>query len=182
MGLPGGTDQGREPGQLPAVGVRPRLLFALARGRRYRILGWVYVTVFLLLVLSGSSRSGYLAPAYTWLMAGGAVAVESWTRVPLARTWLRPALVSVIALGGLMFAPFGLPVLPVETYVAYSRALGIQPSTAERKELSELPQWYADMHGWEELADTVADVFDSLTPEEQARVTIFTGNYARRAP
>ena len=72
----------------------------------------------------------------------------------------------VIAVG-VVLAPFFLPVLPVETYIAYADALGVGPSTEERKELAELPQHYADRHGWEEIVRTTAEVFESLSPAEQ---------------
>jgi hypothetical protein len=70
-----------------------------------------------------------------------------------------------------------LPVLDVENYVAYSQALGFAPSTDEHKELSELPQFYADMRGWESIVETVASVYDALSPEEQNVAAVFTGNY-----
>ena len=144
--------------------------------RRFRLLGWVYVSVFAILLLSGSSRSGYLGPAYTWLFAAGAVAFEGW----LARRELRlprEAAVALVLVVGLLLLPFSLPVLPVETYIAYAGALGVGPSTDERKELAELPQGYADMHGWQELVDSVAEVWDALPREDRARAAIFTYNY-----
>ena len=76
-----------------------------------------------------------------------------------------------------MTAPFALPVLPVETYIRYAKAIGVEPSTAERKELAELPQHYADMHGWHEIVATVAEVYQSLGAEEKTDVVIFAPNY-----
>ena len=63
-------------------------------------------------------------------------------------------------------APLALPVLPVNSYILYAESLGIAPSTAERKEVAQLPQFYADMHGWESIVDTVAGVYHTLPPEE----------------
>ena len=40
-----------------------------------------------------------------------------------------------------------------------------------------LPQHYADMFGWPEMAETVAKVFLKLTPEDQAKCGIFAQNY-----
>ena len=74
-------------------------------------------------------------------------------------------------------APMALPVLPVDSYISYAAALGIGPSTAERKELAELPQFYADMHGWETIVDTVAGVYETLPLEDRKRAAIFTFNY-----
>ncbi len=150
-------------------------LLLSARMRRLQLLSWVYLTVFLLLMVSGSSRAGYLGPAYVWLIAVGGVAWERWTAG--RRGWLRVAgLVAVVGFG-LMRLPFSLPVLPVETFIKYSQALGVAPSTEERKELAELPQHYADRFGWLELVDTVEAAYTSLSPEERKRATIFTSNY-----
>jgi len=146
---------------------------------RFRPLAWIWITVFLLLVLSGSSRANYLAPAYTWLFAAGAVFWEGLCerlRVPFGQL-LRPALIAPLVISGVVLSPMALPVLAVENYVAYSQALGFAPSTDERKELAELPQFYADMHGWESIVETVASVYDTLSPEEQNVAAFFTGNY-----
>ncbi len=151
------------------------LLLSRSAGR-YRLLAWIYLTVFALLMVSGSSRSGYLGPAYTWLLGAGAVAWEGWLE-PAGRRRLRPIAVALIAAGSLATLPFALPVLPVETYVRYAGALGVAPSTEERKELAELPQGYADMHGWKELVDGVAAAWESLSAAERERATVFTYNY-----
>lgn len=43
--------------------------------------------------------------------------------------------------------------------------------------MGKLPQLYADMVGWEELTATVATVYHSLPPAEQAKCAIFGSNY-----
>src|SRR5690349_1501831 len=52
-----------------------------------------------------------------------------------------------------------LPVLPIERFVAYQDALGLQPSTGEKRALGSLPQYYADMFGWHALAKKVAQAY-----------------------
>jgi hypothetical protein len=151
-------------------------LFAGARGRTYRLLGWMYVTVFLILMASGSSRAGYLAPAYTWLFAAGGVALETALGAPRLR-WLRTAFLAAMLVTGAAIAPLALPLLPVETYIAYARALGESPSTEERKELAELGQFYADMHGWDAIVDSVAAAHRLLPPEEAGTARVFAPDY-----
>ncbi len=151
-------------------------LFAGRGGREGRVLAWTYVTVALILMAGGSSRAGYLAPAYTWLFAAGGVAAEqvlSRTRV----AWLRPAYVGLLLATGAAIAPLALPVLPVDTYVRYARALGEAPSTEERKELGELGQFYADMHGWDSIVATVAEAHATLAPDEAAAARVFAPDY-----
>jgi hypothetical protein len=151
-------------------------LFVDREGKRYRVLGWMYVVVLLILVSSGSSRAGYLAPAYTWLFAAGGVAAERLLARPRL-TWLRPAYAVLLLLGGAAIAPLALPLLPVQTYIRYARALGTAPETEERKELGELGQFYADMHGWDAIVETVAQAHATLTEDEKGTARVFAPDY-----
>jgi hypothetical protein len=74
-------------------------------------------------------------------------------------------------------APLALPILPVQRYIAYAQALGERPSTEEKKEVGALPQFFADMQGWEDMVAVVASAYRSLPAEEQAKVGIFASNY-----
>lgn len=151
-------------------------LYAGRDGRAARVLAWTYVTVALILMASGSSRAGYLAPAYTWLFAAGGVAAERL--LSSARlAWLRPAYAAFLLAAGVAIAPLALPVLPIESYIPYARALGQAPSTEERKELGDLGQFYADMHGWDSIVATVADAHRRLAPEEAASARVFAPDY-----
>ena len=145
------------------------------RAEDHRALGWIYLTVLAILMLSGSSRANYLAPAYTWLLAAGGVAVEQL--LPKRGRLLMPIWLVLLLLMGAAFAPLAVPVLPVESYIAYAERLGQEPSTEERKELGRLGQFYADMHGWPEIADTVVEVYEALPPEERASVSILAPDY-----
>jgi hypothetical protein len=144
-------------------------------GRRFRSLGVVFVATLAILLLNPHSKSEYIAAAYALLFAGGGVALER-----LGRRWGRaiPATAGVLLVAfGLVVVPFALPILPVETYVRYARALGVEPSTAEAKKLAELPQFFADMHGWEELARNVSAVYLSIPETERPTTVAFVGNY-----
>ncbi|MDA8017344.1 MAG: glycosyltransferase family 39 protein [Thermoanaerobaculia bacterium] len=151
-------------------------LLAAPAARHHRILGVAYLTVFAILMMAGSSRANYLAPAYTWLLAGGGVFWGSWLDRPRL-TLLRPMAMVLILMGGAVAAPLALPILPVEQHVAWARALGQAPATEERKELGRLGQFFADMHGWPEIVDTVAGVYESLPDIERGEVRIFAPNY-----
>jgi len=65
--------------------------------------------------------------------------------------------------------------------VSYGNALGVRPSQAERSELGRLPQHFADMHGWRELAETVSRVHNSLPAADQAKARVFGQNYGEAA-
>jgi hypothetical protein len=56
-----------------------------------------------------------------------------------------------------------------------------QSVATEHGRRATLPEDWADMHGWPELAATVANVYQSLPPEERAQAAIVTGNYGEAA-
>ncbi len=145
--------------------------------KRFRILAYVYLAAFAILVVNGHSKPEYLGAAYPMLFAAGGTALERWLKGRWR--WAREAYVGLMLAGGAIAAPFVLPILPVESYIRYSQAMGVKPSTSEAKKLDKLPQFYADMFGWEEKARAVAQVFHSLTSEDQAKCAIFADNYGR---
>ena len=148
------------------------LLFARG-GARYRTLGVAFVAVALILILNRTSRSGYLAAGYPMLFAAGGVAIEPL----LVRRSLRMAALCGLVAAGALTAPLAMPLLPTDSYVKYSRALGVAPETEEKKELGRLPQFFADRQGWDAFVDRVAAAFDRLTPAERASAAVLVGNY-----
>jgi hypothetical protein len=112
------------------------------------------------------------------LFAAGGVLWESWLASPRLQ-WIKPAWVTLMLVAGAILAPFVVPVLPVETYIRYSQALGFQPPKLETHKLGPLPQIYADQFGWEEMAAAVAKVYNGLPPEVRPRTAIFGQNYGQ---
>ncbi len=119
----------------------------------------------------------YPVGAYPLLFAGGAVAIEAWVAARL----IRGAAFAVVVVLGFIIAPFGLPILPVETYVAYQATLGLAPTADGRSPPARLPQFYADMFGWADLAALVGQAYQSLPPEERAQAVFFANNYGDAA-
>jgi len=151
-------------------------LLAGREGRRFRALGLAWLAVLAILVANGTSRTSYLAASYAIVFAAGGVAV---TRLAdrLAWKWLTPAYAALLLAGGVITAPFALPLLPVERFLAYQRALAVEPGTEERKRVGPLPQHFADRFGWEELAQMTAGAFRTLSAEERASCVVYAGNY-----
>jgi Dolichyl-phosphate-mannose-protein mannosyltransferase len=147
--------------------------FASKDGKNFRVLGFIFVTVFVLLIVNGKSRAGYLAPAYPMMFAAGA----TWLDRFISKPAIKISYAVLMILGGMVTAPLALPILPVESYIRYSRALGLKPDTEENKEIGDLPQFFADMQGWDAMEAEVARVFHQLTPQEQANSAIFAQNY-----
>ena len=149
-------------------------LFASRDGRRYRVIGIIYlVTLAEFIVLHG--KSYYLAPAYPMLFAAGGVAVE---RIFAARLrWIKPAFLGAIIAMGTLCAPLVLPILPPDKLVAYMRAIHMEPPCTETSHTEALPQIFADQFGWEQMVGSVAHVYHHLQPEDEKRAAIFCQNY-----
>ena len=71
--------------------------------------------------------------------------------------------------------------LTADAYVRYAAALGVHPGTDENHRIGRLPQFFADMHGWRELAEAVAAVNASLQEEDRARACVYGRNYGEAA-
>jgi len=171
------------------------------QGREFRFLGWTYLFLLLqLLIFRG--RIYYLAPAYPMLFAAGAVAIESWietrVRAPLAdpesqggtrrdRTgprsanwnWMKTAILAPLVVGGLVAAPLAIPILPLETAVAYANFWDVNRVRVEIQPSGKLPQFFADMMGWQQQVDVVAGVFQSLPADDRPKAAILTRNYGQ---
>jgi 4-amino-4-deoxy-L-arabinose transferase-like glycosyltransferase len=145
-------------------------------GKSFRALGWAWVFTAAVIVAL-NPRVYYLFPAFPLLFAGGAVLAEvALERQPVWRKLAWPALMAV---SGAILAPLAIPVLPPETYIRYTQALHLAPPAIETHRLGPLPQIFADQFGWEEMAQTVARVYNGLAPEVRAKTAIFGQNYGQ---
>ncbi|HXL23272.1 MAG TPA: glycosyltransferase family 39 protein [Candidatus Dormibacteraeota bacterium] len=146
-------------------------------GKKYAVLAWAYLTVLAeMLILHG--KIYYLAPAYVMLLAAGAVCIEK-RLLPRAGYWLRPVLVTPLALGAAIAAPLTMPILPVEAAIKYCRFWDVQAIHVENVPQNELPQLFGDMFGWQEQVSSVAAVYHALPPAEQAQAAILAYNYGQ---
>jgi hypothetical protein len=169
---------GMQPVALPVWAGGLIWLLIGREGRRHRVLGFTWLVTLGLLLATGG-RFYYLFPANPILVAAGAVWLESFLPATRLR-WLGPSYAAVILVTGIAIAPILLPILPPETYFAYTRATGLaQPRIENRRAMSPLPQLFADRTGWLEMAETVAKVYFSLPPEERAKAAIFGNDYGQ---
>jgi Dolichyl-phosphate-mannose-protein mannosyltransferase len=144
-------------------------------GRPYRSVGFAYVILIGVLLAVGG-RVYYPLPFYAVFLAAGAVALEEWTRRRALR-WARGAYAGLVLAGGAILAPLAMPLLAPEAYLRYTRALHLSPPPIEHRKTSALPQLFADRFGWPEMAETVANVYHALSPEDQRRCAIFANDY-----
>ena len=151
------------------------LFFFSKRGQSFRVLGWAYL-VFLIEMMLLHGKMYYVAPVYPIMFAAGAVWLEGATR-ERRWVWAKPALATgIVAISGI-YLPTILPVLSVPHFLAYEHKLGIEQQKFEHETPGVLPQLYADMFGWEEIAQRVAAFYHTLPPEEQRKTAIFANNY-----
>jgi len=134
------------------------------RGRKYRLLGWMFVLTLALFIVA-QARSYYPGPLYPMLLAGGSVVWERWvaTRSRASGlaiqgvTWFLVASSAIIA-----FALF-TPVAPINSAL-WNTTGNIQDNFKEEI-------------GWTDLAATAARVYDSIPASERAGTGIIVGNY-----
>ena len=106
----------------------------------------------------------------------GAVALEAWLQ-----RLAKPLLAGAVLAAGSLIAPMFLPILPVETFIAYQRALGFVPNTGRNFALRDLPQYYADQFGWPEMAEVVGKAYQALPPEDRRRAAFLPWNQSAPA-
>jgi hypothetical protein len=142
----------------------------------YRFLAVAFpVLVVLLLALSG--KSYYMMGIYGSLMAAGGL---FWEHVLKEKSWW----FLIMFTGNLLLMPFSIPILPIEKMKAFGVYMRDQwsfspPLRWEDGTVRDLRQDYADMHGWEEMVQTVAEFYHALPPEVQEKTMIYAGNYGQ---
>jgi len=134
-------------------------LFARPGGRRWRMLGWMYVLT-LVLLMAARGREYYLTPAYPMLFAAGAAWTETWLRsLPAQRQTriLRAAWIN-LGIGGLVQAALMLPFVPVN-----SPWWRVQDASSHQLNMEI---------GWPELAAIVARVRDSIPASDRTALGV----------
>jgi hypothetical protein len=164
------------PIALPVLAAGLGWLFLTERGKRFRCLGWAFLIV-VAVVMALQGKTYYPWPAYPMLIAAGGAGLGVVLSGPRWK-WLKVAYPTVLVVSGIAMLPYGVPVLPVQAFLRYEDAIPLARSVkTERDSDGRMPQLYADMFGWESMAATVARVYHSLPPAEQAHCAILAGNY-----
>jgi 4-amino-4-deoxy-L-arabinose transferase-like glycosyltransferase len=130
----------------------------LWRSRRplWRALVWAYGLLFVFFAITTGSKIYYLAGAYVFLLAAGAVRIEGWLDARrLGRLFVLTALTTAVAL------PLVLPVLPAND-IGWTYKINEEPAEAV---------------GWPELTHSVATVWHSMPASQRAQSVIFTADY-----
>jgi hypothetical protein len=138
-------------------------LFRRPEGKRYRMLGWMYV-ITLVAFMAARGRDYYLAPAYPMLIAAGAVWYEQWvTSLSLrAAAEVRRSTWITLLCATLCSSAITLPIAPLN-----SRWWQVANSINGNFDMEV---------GWPDMVEAVAKIRDSLPAEERAHVGILAGD------
>jgi 4-amino-4-deoxy-L-arabinose transferase-like glycosyltransferase len=168
--------QGRTRGFVPeqlyvcvSAGLAPLVFMGLwfyfsERGRRYRLLGWMFVLTFLLFVVA-QARSYYPGPLYPVLLAAGSVTWERWVAAR-TRTWslaIQGVTWFLVASSAILSFALFTPIAPINSTVW--------------KTTAKLQDNFKEEIGWTDLVGTVARVYDSIPANERTGTGIIVGNY-----
>jgi hypothetical protein len=148
------------------------------KGRQYRFAAWAYIFVIvLLMVLHG--KNYYSIGVYPMLLAFGSFYLEQFT---LHKKYLRYAFVLIIFILGLPLVPAALPVASPEKLDRYYKTMKFSKTDLlkwEDLQHHPLPQDFADMLGWEEMAQKMSAAYDKLNSAEKKRTILFCDNYGQ---
>ena len=141
-------------------------LYAFLRQRRYRMAAFMYL-VPLLVFWIDKGRFYYVAEAYPMLLAMGAVTSERWlSRIP---RWTQLTVEAVFFAGMFLVGGYAFAALVPLASSGPLRQFALNHSGDLREEI-----------GWDDLVKSVANVRDSLPPDQQANYGILVGNYGEQ--
>ncbi len=167
-----------QPVELPVWSSGLVWFFAAPEGKRFRFLGWAYFVVMIV----------FMCSAWEILLRAADLSDLDGVRGRRARRILfRSAAAAMAGFGVLRIdcnrggghacrsASRCCQWILLSATRRYSRTLAAVKM--ERDPTVALPQLYADMFGWENMASAVARVYHGLPPREQSTCAILAGNY-----
>jgi hypothetical protein len=150
-------------------------LFFDKEGKFYSIIGWIFVSVFLIFAFN-NGKPYYMAVLFPVILAAGVIGADYLIQRYM-RPFVRIILILIIIPSFFVVVPFAIPVLNIDSFIRLEEAMGMKPESDERSEIGMLPQFYADRFGWEEMVQKVASAYNKLSGEEKKKALIFGQNY-----
>lgn len=124
----------------------------------WRALVWAYGLLFVFFAVTTGAKIYYLAGAYVYLLAAGAVALDGWLAARRVRIRTLMAATAVTAVAAL---PLVLPVLPADDI---GWTYGVNQESAETL-------------GWPQLVGAVHTAWYALPAAQRAGTVVFADNY-----
>ena len=156
----------------------PGIIHLFSQGmKKFRWLGITSLAVITILLLI-RGKHYYTLGVFPALIAAGAVMWEKVLKTRLVRAAFPVCLVAVT----LPILPMGIPVFKTEKLIQYFRMLdekyGVEAGRRfEDGTIHSLPQDYADMIGWQELADLAGEAWQQT--DNSDRCIIYCENYGQ---
>ena len=149
------------------------LLFFLFRKefKAYRFLAYIFLGTILILILF-SGKGYYSLGLYSILFAMGAVAIEKYYK-----KWMLYVNFGWMLVFFALMVPLSLPLLSYEKVEAYSKPMADVVNRWEDGEVYAIPQDFADMTGWEELAELVIDLYQQVDEDQRQVLHVYGENY-----
>jgi hypothetical protein len=152
------------------------------QAKAWRWIGYTYL-IFLAAMMAMYAKDYYVIPIYPVLFAAGGIAWElrfaSRRSVIQNRIFAFPLYEALIVIFNLIVLPLSIPAMRPANWIAYVEATHLYSvnGNTENDASGPLPQFYADRFGWQEEVDQVTSIYQSLSPDDQARVGILGSNY-----
>ncbi|HVE60978.1 MAG TPA: glycosyltransferase family 39 protein [Chitinophagaceae bacterium] len=163
---------------LPVLFVWIGGLIWLLKNNKYRIIGLMYLSVVILLML-GSGKGYYALGAYPMLLAAGGAWVE---RISVKRKWIRYAAVSLILIFAIPFIPILLPMQSPKNMAATNKKMRLEKLGLlkwEDQKQHPLQQDFADMLGWKQLAKKSENIFQQFPDSIKKNTIVYCRNYGQ---
>ena len=147
------------------------VLLFYKKEKQYQLFGFVYILVIVLLML-GSGKSYYALGVYPILFVFGAYFTEKYIRKYIVYVFSFLVILMFISL----YISLSFDGIPLSTF---ERSINKGAFRWEDGVYHDLPQDMADMTGWKEIGDKVADIYISLEPENRSNCDIFCYHYGQ---
>lgn len=155
------------------------LLFS-KRLQAYRFVGLAFLSVLLILIIL-HGKNYYALGAYPIVFAFGAYSIERLITNRTARILITVLIFYTVTLG-VFLIPLMLPVWkPAKLAGYYQKTGAAKTGLLQWEDLKNhpLPQDFADMLGWQEIAVKVSKAYNLLDAAQKSRTIIYCDNYGQ---
>jgi len=152
------------------VGALLVLLF-YKKEAQYRLFAFIYIFI-ILFIAAGSGKAYYTLGIYPILFVFGAYFIEKYSKKYLGYAFAFLA-ISMFVVFYFSLSFDGIP------FTNFEKATKKEAFRWEDGVMHDIPQDMADMTGWKEIGETVADIYVSLGPENKNNCDIFCDHYGQ---
>ena len=144
-------------------------------GKELRFFGLSFILLFIFMLVL-NMKPYYFFPIYPVIFAGGSLLVEKSSLANIGKfKWFGSIpYLSVLLLVAIFLVPDVMPILSPTSMISI---YGNSSDNTSSSETGPLPQNLGDRLGWQEMVNSLAQVYNALPANEKSQTCIFTGNY-----